>query len=62
LAGGLGAAYAIGLAGYAAGLAASASLDLPTGAAIVCGLALSGATAYALRVTVGRSLSARISP
>lgn len=31
-------AYAIGLAGYVAGLLASAVFDVPTGAAIVCGL------------------------
>jgi zinc/manganese transport system permease protein len=55
LAGGLGAAYAIGLAGYVVGLAASAVLDLPTGAAIVCGLAISGGTAYTLRRAVWRS-------
>jgi zinc/manganese transport system permease protein len=32
--------YAMGLAGYVAGLLASAFVDLPTGAAIVCALAL----------------------
>lgn len=37
-------AYACGLAGYALGLVASTVLDLPTGAAIVGGLALSGIT------------------
>lgn len=41
------AAYACGLVGYALGLAGSTLLDLPTGAAVVCGLALSGvATAW----------------
>jgi zinc/manganese transport system permease protein len=33
-------AYALGLAGYLLGLFSSATLDLPTGAAIVCALAL----------------------
>lgn len=33
-------AYAIGLGGYGLGLLASAFLDLPTGAAVVCALAL----------------------
>lgn len=32
--------YAVGLAGYGLGLIASATLDFPTGAAIVCALAL----------------------
>ena len=32
--------YAVGLAGYALGLLASATLDFPTGAAVVCALAL----------------------
>lgn len=35
-------AYAVGVIGYAAGLAASAATDLPTGAMIVCALALTG--------------------
>lgn len=34
------AAYAVGLIGYLAGLLASATLDVPTGAAVVCALAL----------------------
>ncbi len=38
----LAAAFGCGLAGYALGLAGSTVLDLPTGAAIVGGLALSG--------------------
>jgi zinc/manganese transport system permease protein len=38
-------AYALGLAGYVLGLLGSATLDLPTGAAIVCGLALCAAIA-----------------
>jgi zinc/manganese transport system permease protein len=42
---GLAPAYAIGLVGYLLGLVASATLDLPTGAAVVCGLALTGAVA-----------------
>jgi zinc/manganese transport system permease protein len=49
LAGRLGAGYAVGLAGYALGLAGSTLLDLPTGAAIVCALALSGTSAFAGR-------------
>jgi zinc/manganese transport system permease protein len=36
-------AYLIGVLGYAAGLAASAILDLPSGAVIVCAMALIGA-------------------
>lgn len=40
-------AYAIGAAGYALGLALSALFDLPTGAIIVCALALTGA-AYSI--------------
>ena len=35
-------AYVVALTGYAAGLAASAATDLPTGAVIVCALAASG--------------------
>jgi zinc/manganese transport system permease protein len=35
-------AYAVGVIGYAAGLAASAATDLPTGAMIVCTLAITG--------------------
>jgi len=35
-------AYAVGITGYAAGLFFSVWLDLPTGAAIVCALALTG--------------------
>lgn len=38
-------AYAIGLLGYAAGLLSSAFFDLPTGAAVVCALALLAAGA-----------------
>lgn len=39
------AAYGVGLAGYLAGLLASALFDVPTGAAIVCALGLLGAVA-----------------
>ncbi len=47
-------AYLIGAVGYAVGLAASAATDLPTGAMVVCALAIAGgATAYA-----GRSAAA----
>jgi len=35
-------AYLVALLGYAAGLAASAATDLPTGAVIVCALAITG--------------------
>ena len=43
-------AYAIGAVGYAAGLAASAATDLPTGAMVVCALAITGGiVAYAGR-------------
>jgi len=35
----------VGVIGYAAGLAASAATDLPTGAMIVCALALTGGAA-----------------
>ncbi len=46
-------AYLIGAVGYAAGLAASAATDLPTGAMIVCALAITGgAVAYAGRGAV----------
>src|SRR3990172_538948 len=37
--------YLVGVIGYAAGLAASAATDLPTGAMIVCALALTGGAA-----------------
>ena len=36
-------AYAVGVLGYAAGLAASARTDLPTGATVVCAMAIMGA-------------------
>ena len=40
--------YGVGVVGYLIGIAASATLDLPTGASIVCGLAIAGvATAIA---------------
>jgi zinc/manganese transport system permease protein len=42
-------AYAVGLAGYVAGLFASATLDVPTGAAVVCALALIAVLLGALR-------------
>jgi zinc/manganese transport system permease protein len=41
-------AYAVGLCGYALGLLASLSLDLPSGAMIVCALALVGIFAASL--------------
>jgi len=46
--GGLVAAWSLGVAGYAAGLAISTALDLPTGPAIVWALALLSAGWYAL--------------
>jgi zinc/manganese transport system permease protein len=46
---GLPTGYAVGLAGYAIGLVGSAVWDFPTGAAIVCGLALTGAGLYLVR-------------
>jgi zinc/manganese transport system permease protein len=49
----LGAAYAIGLIGYALGLVASALVDIPTGAAIVCTL-IAVAVLMPLLVKVGR--------
>jgi len=42
-------AYAIGVAGYAAGLLFSVWLDLPTGAAIVWAMAVTGATLMLIR-------------
>lgn len=36
-------AYAVGVLGYAGGLAVSAATDLPTGATIVCAMAMTGA-------------------
>jgi zinc/manganese transport system permease protein len=48
-------AYLIGLAGYLLGLLASATLDLPTGAAIVCGLAIAGALGAPLASIVCRA-------
>lgn len=45
----LAAAYALGAAGYAAGLLLSALFDLPAGAAIVCCLALLAVAALAAR-------------
>lgn len=47
------AGYAVGLAGYIVGLIASALLDVPTGAAIVCALALVAVGFAALRARRG---------
>jgi zinc/manganese transport system permease protein len=41
--------YGVGLAGYILGLLASALWDFPTGAAIVCGLALAGGIWHVIR-------------
>jgi zinc/manganese transport system permease protein len=54
LAGSLVAGYAVGALGYLLGLLASAILDMPTGAAIVCGLALAGGAAFALKTVTNR--------
>ena len=43
------AGYGVGLAGYVLGLVLSAVLDLPTGAAIVCALAATGAAVLVIR-------------
>ncbi|MGH6742097.1 MAG: metal ABC transporter permease [Bradyrhizobium sp.] len=50
-------AYAIGLAGYALGLLSSAFFDLPTGAAVVCALALVAALTGLARQCVGSSIT-----
>jgi zinc/manganese transport system permease protein len=60
LVGGLAAGYAVGVAGYVLGLAASALLDLPTGAAIVCALALAGTGAFVGR-GLGRAIAGKAS-
>jgi zinc/manganese transport system permease protein len=52
----LAAAFGCGLVGYALGLAGSTLADLPTGAAIVCGLALSGVATAALAARRARTL------
>ena len=48
----LGPAYAVGVVGYVVGLAGSLVLDLPTGAAVVCALALVTALFVAARAAV----------
>ena len=45
-------AYAVGVAGYVVGLAGSLFLDLPTGAAVVCALALVTALFVAARAAI----------
>jgi zinc/manganese transport system permease protein len=50
----LSAGYAVGLVGYLLGLIASATLDVPTGAAVVCTLALVAVIFAALRATAAR--------
>jgi zinc/manganese transport system permease protein len=49
--------YAIGLAGYAVGLVASALWDVPTGAAVVCALAVVAIAAGLLRSALHKPLS-----
>lgn len=51
--------YAIGVAGYAAGLAASFSFDLPTGAVTVWSLAVAGLLGSTLLRERGKNLSPR---
>ncbi len=54
--------YLVGLAGYSLGLVASFIADLPTGAAIVCGLALATLCASGIVQLIGpvnRSRAAR---
>jgi zinc/manganese transport system permease protein len=53
------ASYAIGLVGYLIGLFGSATLDLPTGAAIVCGLAIAGALGAPLVSRARQSAAAK---
>jgi zinc/manganese transport system permease protein len=50
-------AYAVGVLGYAAGLAISAATDLPTGATIVCAMAMLGAAVAYLGPRVPASVS-----
>jgi zinc/manganese transport system permease protein len=50
--------YAVGLAGYGLGLLASALWDVPTGAAIVCSLAITAAVVATLRAACGGAVSA----
>jgi zinc/manganese transport system permease protein len=52
------AGYGVGLAGYVLGLLLSALLDLPTGAAIVCALAATGAVVAVARWRLGLSIGA----
>ncbi len=47
-------AYSLGLAGYVLGLLSSALFDLPTGAAVVCSLALLACAAGVTRAVVSR--------
>jgi len=54
--------YAVGGVGYGLGLAASALLDLPTGAAIVCTLAATGLATCLARRRAPPPLSCRRSP
>jgi zinc/manganese transport system permease protein len=53
------AGYTIGLAGYALGLLASAVWDLPTGAAVVCALAIAASAASLLRAAIGSGAATR---
>jgi zinc/manganese transport system permease protein len=46
---GLAVGYGVGIVGYVLGLLGSATWDFPTGAAIVCGLALAGTGWYVVR-------------
>jgi zinc/manganese transport system permease protein len=60
LAGELVRGYAVGFVGYVLGLVASALLDVPTGAAIVCALAAAGTASFAVRQAV--AVTSRRSP
>ncbi len=47
--------YSVGAVGYALGLLASAFWDFPTGAAVVCGLAIAGVAWHAIRAVSRRT-------
>lgn len=49
------AGHAVGVAGYVLGLVASALLDLPSGAAIVCALAVAAICAGSVRLSIVRA-------
>jgi len=53
--GGLLVGYAVGAVGYALGLIASALWDFPTGAAVVCGLAIAGVAWHGARTSARKA-------